>query len=130
MTQVLSRKLRISIETNMDGNSSEIWLSKLNRARQKLLAFNVFEEQKLYKIVTVIVGRRPNLKYRPPFMMKHSNGSFYGYLVDLLHHIQEKLNNRWHYEIREAADGFIGKKIVNTSRWDGVIGELQMKVRS
>ncbi|RWS17767.1 glutamate receptor ionotropic: kainate 2-like protein [Dinothrombium tinctorium] len=79
----------------------------------------LFERRKVvHKAATYIL---------PPFMMKNMNGSFYGYLVDLMKEIQAKSGDAWDFEIYEVPDGKAGNKRMKNGEWNGVIGELKAK---
>lgn len=62
--------------------------------------------------------------------MRWSNGTWYGYCIDLLELIVEKLpeEDKFDYEIYECPDGKYGDKDLATGRWDGIMGQLQDKV--
>lgn len=62
--------------------------------------------------------------------MKWSNGTWYGYCIDLLDQIQFQLDeaDRFDYELYESPDGKYGDKDPKTGKWDGIMGEIQSDV--
>ncbi|KAI1278138.1 Glutamate receptor ionotropic, kainate 3 [Halotydeus destructor] len=86
-------------------------------------------KQKTLRIVMIL---------QPPFIMKRKNDSiewrkyngtqYYGYCIDLLKLVADKMNNGsdpwdWNYDLYEVPDGRFGEKRADGS-WTGVIGEL------
>ena len=63
--------------------------------------------------------------------MRYSNGTWYGYCIDLLRLIKDEMpeGEKFDYELYEVKDGRYGTKNLKTGKWDGAIGELAEKVQ-
>ncbi|XP_074598215.1 ionotropic receptor 25a-like [Brevipalpus obovatus] len=66
---------------------------------------------------------------QPPFVMRSSNGTWYGYCIDLLELIQAELapEDKFDYELYESPNGKYGEKDPKTGKWDGMMGQIQDK---
>ena len=63
--------------------------------------------------------------------MRFSNGTWYGYCIDLLELIQAELDpeDKFDYDLKESPNGKYGEKDPKTGKWDGMMGEIQEQVK-
>ncbi len=61
-----------------------------------------------------------------PYVIMKEGGGYEGFVIDILDKVAARL--RFRYDMRPAADGLYGARD-NRGLWNGMIGELQRRVR-